>query len=184
MSDEIITSVRPFRPPQDNIPQSKQMRERLLRIIREYVLDKRPVGPLSIDELKLHTNAVLEIASVDEKYSNFISVLINNELWRETVAGIPYEKRLLLLARCLRSNKECPADFDELGLLCEHCGRCVIDELKRQAEQLGYAVLIAEGSPVVMSLIESGKIEAVVGVSCLSVLEEVFPYMEAGAVPG
>ena len=35
-----------------------------------------------------------------------------------------------------------------------------------------------------MSLIEVGRIEAVVGASCLSVLERVFPYMEAGAVPG
>jgi len=51
-------------------------------------------------------------------------------------------------------------------------------------EHLGYAVLIAEGSPVVMSLIETGQIEGLVGVSCLSVLERVFPYMEAGAVPG
>jgi len=184
MSDDIATSVKPFRPPQDNIPQSRQQRDELLQIIREYVNKKQPVGPLSIEELKSHTDAILEISGFDGKYSNFISVLINNEVWRDTVAGIPYEKRLLLLAKCLRSHGQCPASFDELGLLCEHCGRCVIDELKRQAEELGYAVLIAEGSPVVMSLIETGKIEAVVGVSCLSVLEEVFPYMEAGAVPG
>ena len=55
--------------------------------------------------------------------------------------------------------------------------------LSARAEDLGYAVLIAEGSPIVMTLIETGQIEAVVGVSCLSTLEKVFPYMEAGAVP-
>jgi geranylgeranyl diphosphate synthase, type II len=184
MSDIIATSVKSFRNPQDNIPQTRQMRDRILQIIREYVEQTRPTGPLSIEELETHTKAILQISGVSEKYSDFISVLINNQVWRETLAGIPYEKRLFLLAKCLRNHKECPAKFDELGLLCRHCGRCVIDELKRQAEQLGYAVLIAEGSPVVMSLIETGKIEAVVGVSCLSVLEEVFPYMEAGAVPG
>jgi geranylgeranyl diphosphate synthase type II len=118
------------------------------------------------------------------KYTGFAAVLVNNESWRFTVAAIPYRKRLLLLPKCLRSAEACPAGFDEVGLLCEHCGRCAIDDLKRQAEQLGYAVLIAEGSPVVMSLIETNRIEAVVGVSCLSVLERVFPYMEAGAVPG
>jgi geranylgeranyl pyrophosphate synthase len=100
------------------------------------------------------------------------------------VAAIPYDKRLLLLPKCLRNPAECPAPFDDVGLLCRHCGRCPIDALTRQAEQLGYAVLVAEGSPVVMSLIEAGKIEAVVGASCLSVLERVFPFMEAGAVPG
>ena len=35
-----------------------------------------------------------------------------------------------------------------------------------------------------MSLIQTGKIEAIVSVSCLSVLERAFPYMEAAAVPG
>jgi geranylgeranyl pyrophosphate synthase len=35
-----------------------------------------------------------------------------------------------------------------------------------------------------MAIIETGKIDAIVGVSCLSVLERAFPYMEAAAVPG
>ena len=39
-------------------------------------------------------------------------------------------------------------------------------------------------SAIVMSLIQTGKIEAIVGVSCLSVLERAFPYMEAAAIPG
>src|SRR5262249_30600132 len=52
------------------------------------------------------------------------------------------------------------------------------------AERLGYAVLVAEGSALVMALIQTGKIDAIVGVSCLSVLERAFPYMEAAAIPG
>jgi geranylgeranyl diphosphate synthase type II len=184
MYKDVIASVKPIRPPQDNIPSTKQQRDILLRIIAEYIEQNKPVGPLAIDELRLHSDAVLNIAKVNAKYRDFIAILINNEVWRRTVSGIAFEKRLLLLPKCLRSKDKCPADFDELGLVCEHCGRCVIDELKSQAENLGYAVLIAEGSPVVMSLIETGRIEAVIGVSCLSVLERVFPYMEAGAVPG
>jgi hypothetical protein len=74
--------------------------------------------------------------------------------------------------------------MDQLGLICKHCGKCVIDRFTRRAEELGYAVLVAEGSPVVMAMIESGQVQATIGVSCLSVLERVFPYMEAGAVPG
>jgi geranylgeranyl pyrophosphate synthase len=156
----------------------------LLAVIRQYVEEIKPVPPLSLGELRAHTQAVLQRASMDCKYTDFAAVLVSNEVWRETVAAIPYTKRLLLLPKCLRSAAECPASFDDLGLLCEHCGRCPIDELKSQAEKLGYAVLVAEGSPVVMSLIETGRIEAVIGASCLSVLERVFPYMEAGAVPG
>jgi hypothetical protein len=44
-------------------------------------------------------------------------------------------------------------------------------------------VLVAEGSAIVMSLIQTGKIEAIVGISCLPVLERTFPYIEAAAIP-
>ncbi|HSW00608.1 MAG TPA: polyprenyl synthetase family protein [Sedimentisphaerales bacterium] len=184
MPDDRVTATKPLRPPQDNVPQSKQAREALLEVIRAYVGRERLVPPLGIEELRGHTAAVLEEAGMESKYGDFAAVLLNNEAWRETVAAIPYEKRLLLLPKCLRDAKGCPASFDDIGLLCQNCGRCVIGDLKSQAEQLGYAVLVAEGSPVVMSLIEAGRIEAVIGASCLSVLERVFPYMEAGAVPG
>ncbi|MFQ6034518.1 MAG: polyprenyl synthetase family protein [Sedimentisphaerales bacterium] len=183
MYKDVTSTIKTLRPPQDNIPQTKQQRNKLLQIVAEYIQQKQPVGPLSFEELRIHSEAILKIAKVNAKYRDFIAILINNEVWRDTIAGIPFEKRLLLLPKCLRS-QACPASFDELGLVCEHCGRCVISGLKSQAEQLGYAVLIAEGSPVVMSLIETGKIEAVIGVSCLSVLQRVFPYIEAGAVPG
>jgi geranylgeranyl pyrophosphate synthase len=105
-------------------------------------------------------------------------------MWRETLATVPFERRLLLLPKCLRVESKCPAPFDEFGLLCKQCGLCSIQDLQTEAERLGYAVLVAEGSAIVMSLIQTGKIEAIVGVSCLSVLERAFPYMEAAAVPG
>jgi geranylgeranyl pyrophosphate synthase len=45
-------------------------------------------------------------------------------------------------------------------------------------------VLCAEGSALVTSIIQTGQIDAIVGVSCLPVLEKTFPYMEAAAIPG
>ena len=111
-------------------------------------------------------------------------VLVNNEAWRDTLAGVPYERRLLLLPKCLRVEDKCPAPFDEFGLLCKQCGLCSIQDLQDEAERLGYAVLVAEGSALVMAIIQTGKIDAIVGVSCLSVLEKAFPYMEAAAIPG
>ncbi|MCK5845464.1 MAG: polyprenyl synthetase family protein, partial [Victivallales bacterium] len=69
-------------------------------------------------------------------------------------------------------------------LICENCGACAIGELQELAGNLGYIVLVAEGTSVVTKLIESGKIDAVVGVSCANALERAFPHMAAGAVPG
>jgi geranylgeranyl pyrophosphate synthase len=134
--------------------------------------------------LRFHADAVIQIARVEEKYRDYLGVLINNEVWRETLAAIPYGRRLLLLPKCLRIEDQCPAPFDEFGLLCKQCGLCSIQDLQVEAERLGYAVLVAEGSPIVMSIIQTGKIDAIVGVSCLSVLERAFPYMEAAAIAG
>jgi len=189
MQFPVLTLPRPVpiqssRPPQENIPPTKSERERLWRIIRDYVQLKNPVPPLSLDELRSHAEGIVETIQVDEKYRDYIGVLLNNEVWRETLATVPYLRRLLLLPKCLRVEDHCPAPFDEFGLLCKQCGLCTIQDLQMEAERLGYAVLVAEGSPIVMSLIQTGKIDAIVGVSCLSVLERAFPYMEAAAIPG
>lgn len=173
-----------FRKPKENIPQTIEERNRIVQRIRNYVAEFTPVPPLPLDQLKEHADRFMELAQVDEKYRDFVGVLINNELWREQLAGIPFERRLLLIPKCLRVEEKCPAPFDEFGLLCKTCGLCTIQDLLAEAEKLGYATLVAEGSAIVMSLIQTGKIEAIVGVSCVSVLERAFPYMEAAAIPG
>lgn len=152
--------------------------------MREYVAEQSPVPPLPMAELKHHADALVARLGCDPIYRDYIGVLINNEMWRETLAAVPYERRLLLLPKCLRVEDKCPAPFDEFGLLCKQCGLCTIQDLQAEAERLGYAVLVAEGSAIVMALIQTGQVEAIVGVSCLSVLERAFPYMEAAAVPG
>ncbi len=172
-----------LKPGQEKVPQSKDMRDKLVGFAGEYVREHKLIAPLPLGQLQKHCLAIIKERGVSESYIDFLAVVVNNQLWREAVAATPYEKRLLLLPKCLRDNENCPAEFDQLGLACENCGRCVIGDIKSQAEELGLMVLVAEGSPIVMSLIQTGKIEAVIGVSCLSVLEKTFPYIEAGAVP-
>jgi hypothetical protein len=139
---------------------------------------------MPLEELKVHADRLITMLGCNTIYRDYVGVLICNEMWRETLAQVPFEKRLLLLPKCLRVEAKCPAPFDEFGLLCKQCGLCTIQDLQAEAEKLGYAVLVAEGSAIVMSLIQTGKIEAIVGVSCLPVLERAFPYMEAAAIPG
>jgi len=173
-----------IRAPKKNIPQTKIQRDHVQRAVRQYVAEKQFVPPVPMEDLKVHADTLIAQLKLDTIYRDYIGVLLNNEVWRETLATIPYERRLLLLPKCLRVESKCPAPFDEFGLLCKQCGLCTIQDLQSEAERLGYAVLVAEGSAIVMSLIQTGKIDAIVGVSCLSVLERAFPYMEAAAVPG
>jgi len=175
---------RPAAPNRDQVPQAKAERRRLRAAVREYVETHRPVPPLTTGELDLHADRVLASSGADTKYRKWVAVLVSNTAWRDRVAAVPFDHRLLLLPKCLRDDDACEGTFDEFGLLCAECGRCPIMDLKNEAEALGYVVLIAEGTPPVISLLESGQIEAVVGVSCLSALESVYPLMEAAAIPG
>ncbi|MBM4016977.1 MAG: DUF116 domain-containing protein [Planctomycetes bacterium] len=169
---------------QDAIPPTRAEREGILAAARRHVMGRTAIPPFSVKELEEHSAAVLAAAGADEKYRKFAAVLVSNEAWRPTVGAVPFARRLLLLPKCLRSEKDCRGMLDELGLVCAACGSCPIHEFKAEAERLGYAVLVAEGAAVVMALIQSRRIEAVVGVSCIQALESIYPLMESAAVPG
>ncbi|MFZ9089233.1 MAG: polyprenyl synthetase family protein, partial [Planctomycetaceae bacterium] len=63
------------------------------------------------------------------------------------------------------------------------CGACSIADYKVRAEQLGYKVLVAEGSPVVLKIIVSGYIDGILGVACLNVLEKAIDKVLIAGVP-
>jgi geranylgeranyl diphosphate synthase type II len=174
---------RPWRKPQANVPQTRFERDRLKDRVAKYVEENKLTPPIPFEELREHADVVTSAMNL-EYARDFAAVLINNEAWKDVLASIPYNKRLLLMPVCLRHEKRCPAPLDEFGLLCKECGLCTVQDIQQEAERLGYAMLIAEGTPIVLELIESGQIEAVVGVSCLNVLEKVNPYLESAAVPG
>ncbi|MBI1371627.1 MAG: DUF116 domain-containing protein [Phycisphaera sp.] len=173
-----------MRPTQEQIPDAVEDRLAIKRATEAYVVREKPVPPMPLEELRVHAEKLLGDAGIDAKYTEYAAVLVNNAMWRDHLAPVPFERRLLLMPKCLRAESTCPAPFDEFGLLCKSCGQCSLQDLQEEAERLGYAVLIAEGSAIVMSIIETGKIDAIVGVSCLSVLEKAFPYMESAAIPG
>lgn len=175
---------RAYRPAQSNVPDDRRVRDRLKTLAQEHCDSLGLVPPVPMAELREHAADVRARAGVDAVFDEYIAVLLNNAAWRDTLAQIPYERRLLLIPKCLRVEEHCPAPFDEFGLLCKECGLCSIQDFTVEAERLGYAVLVAEGSAIVTKMIETGRIEAVVGVSCLNVLEKSFPHMEAAAVPG
>ncbi len=175
---------QPQRPPQAGIPADKAVRERVRELAQARIAQAGLVPPLSMEELLREGAWVCEQAGIGAGCAGYAAIAVNNAAWRDTVARIPFERRLLLLPQCLRDQEQCPAPIDEFGLVCQACGRCSITHLQAEAESLGYSVLVAEGSTVVTKMIETGQIEAIVGVSCLSVLEKCFPHMEARAVPG
>jgi geranylgeranyl pyrophosphate synthase len=165
------------------VPGDKAERQRLADLVRNHVARSALVPPLVMEEIEEQADLLLKRETIDPRFREFLFILINNEVWRPVVAAIPFERRTLMLPPCLRKNGACKAAFDELGLLCERCGACRIAGLSEQAEDLGYQVLVAEGTTIVGSLVAQGKVDAVIGVSCMAALERTFPHMVAGAVP-
>lgn len=172
------------RSPQRGIPAEKVQRERLRSCALEVVREVRLVPPAPLADLLRLGELACQRAGIDPTCREYAAILVNNAVWQDAVLAVPYDKRLLLLPQCLRSEGRCEATIDEFGLLCAGCGRCAIHALTEEAESLGYAVLVAEGSTLVTKMIETGRIRAIIGVSCMSVLEKCFPHMEARAVPG
>src|SRR5438093_12971199 len=92
----------PQRPPQPNIPQRLAEREYLRSAVAHYVAKRREtlVPPLVLDELRKHANAVVTLAAVDPAYCDYAGILVNNEVWAEHLATVPFDRRLLLLPKC------------------------------------------------------------------------------------
>jgi geranylgeranyl pyrophosphate synthase len=165
-------------------PAAAGERARLRALVSEYARRERLVPPLSREELESHAALLLAQNGLPPGQRSFMAMLLTNAVWREVVASVPFDRRLLLLPQCLRRQEICRGERDEAGLLCARCGACDIDGILREAEALGYVTLVAEGATVVRMLLSGGKIDAVIGVGCLDSLERVFPDMARHAIPG
>ncbi|MGH7202330.1 MAG: polyprenyl synthetase family protein, partial [Planctomycetaceae bacterium] len=139
--------------------------------------------PFNRNELEQHGRTLLEQLDLPEKFLGFAMVLIGNFFWKRQFMAVPFERRLLLLPHCLKHAEGCPADYDEFGLDCERCGACSIADYKVRAEQLGYKVLVAEGSPIVLKIIVAGYVDGILGVACLNVLEKAIDKVLIAGVP-
>jgi geranylgeranyl diphosphate synthase, type II len=165
------------------VPMDREIRNDLRIRVKHLVAERKVLPPSSLEVLHSLTKEILEQNGMHHDYMNFIMVLLGNELWRDTVRATPFNRRLLLLPQCLRNDSSCKGVFDELGLICSGCQGCRIDSILNKAEQLGYTTLVAEGTTVAIGLIEEGAIDAVIGVSCMSVLRRSFEPVTRAAVP-
>jgi len=165
------------------VPESRELRERVRGKCAEVAgkLDKSL--PLGKDEMEQVARRTLDELGLPEGYVGWTMVVLASEFWREQVAAVPPSRRLFLLPHCLKHAEGCPADYDEFGLDCKRCGACSIANFRTMAEEMGYKVLVAEGSPIVLKIIVSGYIDAIIGVACLNVLEKAIDKILLSGIP-
>jgi len=166
------------------VPADQEVRDEMRRRAHAYCVGLHLVPPLTLHEIESHADRLLQQTHLDVACRGFLMVLIGNEVWRETVAATPFERRILMLPKCVQSSKRCKAESDALGLLCEGCGNCAVGGIQDEAEALGYVVLVAEGTTAVSALLARGEADTIIGVSCLPALEKLFRPQTAHAIPG
>jgi len=165
------------------VPPTLELRERLKGECARLAATLDRSKPMSKDELEQASRGLLASLEMPEGYLGWIMVILSGEFWRDAVAAVPPERRLFLLPHCLKHAQGCPAEYDQFGMNCKKCGACSIADFRGTAEAMGYRVLVAEGSPVVMKIIIGGYVDAVIGVACLNVLEKAIDKILLAGIP-
>jgi geranylgeranyl diphosphate synthase, type II len=165
------------------VPETRELRERLRARCRELAAKMDKETPLTKDQMEVVARRALEEMNLTEGYVGWMMVVLSSAFWEDQVAAAPPSRRLFLLPHCLKHAEGCPADYDEFGMNCKKCGACSIADYRSIAEEMGYKVLVAEGSPVVLKIIVSGYVDAIVGVACLNVLEKAIDKILLAGIP-
>ena len=165
------------------VPDTREQREALRDRCREVAASIDRNVPPTKDDLEAISRKILTDAGLPEGFVGWTMVVLSSCFWEDQIKSIPHERRLFLLPHCLKHAEGCPADYDEFGLACKTCGACSIADFRGAAEELGYKVLVAEGSPIVLKIIVSGHVDAIVGVACLNVLEKAIDKIMLAGIP-
>lgn len=141
------------------VPESASVREEIRTAAERFARTLDRSRPFGRHELERAGRQLLAHLNQPESYLGFTMVLVGNVFWKQQFLATPYHRRLLVLPHCVNS------------------------DLKSHAEQLGYTVLLADGSPLVLQTIVDGAIDGVLGVACLDVLEKAIDTVLAAGVP-
>ncbi|MFM9061603.1 MAG: hypothetical protein ACKOOI_01010 [Pirellula sp.] len=80
--------VQRERKPKENIPQTRAERESVRARLRKYVVEAKLVAPLSIADLRKHSEVCVELQGLDPIYTDYVGVLLNSEVWRDQLAKV------------------------------------------------------------------------------------------------
>ena len=115
---EAVTERAPARPPKLNsaafkeVPQDRAVRDRIRAEVERFCKSVDKSKPLTRDSAKEMAESVLKALGLGESCLGFTMVMLTNEFWREQVAAVPFNRRLMLLPHCLKNAEGCPAEYD------------------------------------------------------------------------
>ena len=165
------------------VPADRELRNTIRRLATDLGASMNRARPLTRKAVEDMALPILKKLSLPEHFLGFAMVAVSNVFWRRQFEAVPFSRRLFLLPSCLRDKGACKGHFDQVGLHCAGCGACTIDDFKRRADDLGYQVIVAEGTPAVIMKIMQGEADAIMGVACLDSLEKAFKHVVELGIP-
>ncbi|MFW6108107.1 MAG: DUF116 domain-containing protein, partial [bacterium] len=167
------------------VPQARSVREEIRRLAVASAADLSRTRPPLRSELESRAEHILDRLALPRRHLGFVMVAVSNGFWAPQFEAVPYRRRVLLLPHCLTGDRsECEGRFDGDGVLqCVACRGCEVRRLKEAAEELGYRVLIFDGTPPVLNELATCAGDAILGVACLDSLERAFDKTSDLGVP-
>lgn len=165
------------------VPMDRKTRDEIRHRTDQYFTVNRIFPPVSYHAIAEFADLLIEEHQWNKKFKAFVMVCCGNAIWRTVVGAIPFNRRMLMLPHCLKNSNMCKGSMDELGLLCTECGNCNISGFLREAENLGYITVVTEGTTIAKKLVESGRVDAIIGVGCMEVLQKMFDAVHKYSVP-
>jgi hypothetical protein len=102
------------------------------------------------DEFEMHLKTINEL--IEKNFEAFINV--------------PYANRALFLPHCMCQSDVCLAKNTDRGYICQECGSCGINEIKDEAEKLGYTTYTVGGGGIIHKILKNTHHKAIMGVAC------------------
>jgi hypothetical protein len=118
-----------------------------------------------IDSLYFLLKRMVKFFGLSDKFVDEVGIEIRNRIYEKSFETSAPDKRILVFPQCLRSPK-CPAPLTQYGIQCKECGRCVIGNIKKEAEAQGYKVYIVPGGSFVKRIVKKDIPSAALGVAC------------------
>ncbi|NOZ76892.1 MAG: DUF116 domain-containing protein [Euryarchaeota archaeon] len=120
----------------------------------------------TMDSFYLQVKGVARMFGLSDRIVDQMGIEVRNSLSQERFSRVEPQDRILVVPQCLRHIK-CPARLDSaVGVTCKECGLCIIKDLKKEAERLGYGFYIVPGGSFVERIVQRVRPKAALGVAC------------------
>lgn len=75
------------------------------------------------------------------------------------------KNRIIIVPHCVRA-LDCPAPSTILGIQCQNCGKCIVTQLSKDANQHGYLLYITTGSSAIVNILKHKPADGILGIAC------------------